>query len=1059
MHRPPGPATSDTQSTSCRPRAGLIRRWIFASAAVVALGLLGEMSIMAIMSSLEGVISPQMQTLMDALLVGLVIVPTAGAIVIVQYRRGLDECDPRTGDGLASWMHGVIAALTVMTVITLCTWLAHSVSNRTERETLDEELLLVARLAAVQIDPVAHAALTDPAQQNGEAYRVVVAPLRQMLAAAPAVRYIYTVRDSPEGPRFVIDAADPVDTDGDGVIDQSDLGEIYTEADDTMKQALADGEAAVTPAPYSDQWGTFISAYAPVYHADGTLECIVGVDTTAEKYLSRVARMHWAALLALLVGAVASVGVGLVVWPMQWRRRAAEQALVAATADSRRLATAIDAHADAVFLTNSEGVIERINPAFESMSGYSSAEAVGQLPSLLKSGRMPPEAYTELWTTIKSGAPWHGRLCNRRKGPPSGAGPLDPAGNLEQPGAGLFYWVYATVTPILHADGSIEGFVAVHHDVTAEVHAEEQEHLRQEGIEVRLKVAKALAGIGTFSDRLNVALDAILAMRGLDEHKKGGIYLLNERDRCLDLFIERKLRGDLPLDEETEALPERGLYEQAARSGEVIVRDDCEVNHVDENGHLALKRFGQYVVPLMDRGSHGPAECVGMVSLFAQPHPVATVARLSALKEIGELLATAVLKERVTRLMELARTRAESASKVKSEFLANMSHEIRTPLTAILGYADLLRDEGDLAMEPALRLQTIDTIRAAGQHLLTVINDILDLSKIEADQMMVERIETPLIEILREVESLMRPRAIAKGVELRAVMKSPLPDRFLSDPTRLRQILLNLVGNAVKFTMVGGVTMNVQTCHAEEQERLIVDVEDTGPGMTEDQTANLFRAFSQADTTVTRLHGGTGLGLTISRRLAAMMGGDVKLMRTEPGKGSCFRLVLPLEPAPGAVMVATLEAVGESLATAPVAPMVRLTGRVLLAEDGADNQRLIAFHLKKAGADVTIADNGLMALWMIDAAVAQGAPYDLLLTDMQMPEMDGYTLARTLRRRGSTLAIIALTAHAMAEDRQRCLDAGCDEYASKPIDKGELLATCAAWMGRASTRAVGANAA
>jgi len=908
--------------------------------------------------------------------------------------------------------------------------------------------MILARLAAAQIDPSAHAALTDPAEQNGEAYRVVVAPLREMLAAAPTVRYIYTVRHSPQGPRFVVDAADPVDADGDGVIDQSALGELYIEADPTMKRALATGEAAVTPEPYVDRWGAFVSAYAPVFRADGTLECIVGVDMTAENYLNRVAQMNRAALLALLVGAMASMGVGVVVWPLQRRRRAAEDALVTATADARRLATAIDAHADAVFLTDVSGVITRVNPAFESMSGYGSAEAIGKLPSLLKSGKMPTDAYAALWATILAGKPWHGRLCNRRKSPAHDAGRLCRSGQAdggERQETDPFYWVFASITPIRRADGSIEGFVAVHQDVTAEVHAEDQKHLWQEGIEVRLRVAKALAGTGAFSDRLNAALDAVLEMRGLAAQKKGGIYLLDERDTRPRLLTHRRLFGDECRGEETAVLLERGLYEQAALSGEVIVCDECE-----ETCPPGATPFGKYIVPLMDRGRNDAPGCVGMVCLFSEPHPVAAAARLSALREIGELLATAVLKERAARLMERARLTAEAASKVKSEFLANMSHEIRTPLTAILGYTDLLSEEGSLAMAPDLRRQTIDTIRAAGQHLLTVINDILDLSKIEADRMTLERIETPLVKILIEVQSLLRPRATSKGIALSAVLASPIPDRVMSDPTRLRQILLNLLGNAVNFTSCGGVTITAQLSATQGQKRLIIDVEDTGPGMTRDQALGLFQAFSQGDAAVTRLHGGTGLGLTISRRLASMMGGDVKLVRTEPGQGSCFRLVLPVEPAPGAVMVATLEVVGASVATSPDAPAVRLVGRILLAEDGEDNQRLIAFHLTRAGAEVAIAQNGKIALRMIDAAAAQGSPYDLLLTDMQMPEMDGYTLARTLRQRSSTLAIVALTAHAMAEDRHRCLDAGCDDYASKPIDKAKLLTTCAAWMGRTS---------
>jgi PAS domain S-box-containing protein len=397
-----------------------------------------------------------------------------------------------------------------------------------------------------------------------------------------------------------------------------------------------------------------------------------------------------------------------------------------------------------------------------------------------------------------------------------------------------------------------------------------------------------------------------------------------------------------------------------------------------------------------------------------------------------------------------ARATAEAATRAKSEFLANMSHEIRTPLTAILGYSDLLREEGDILRAPERRLQAIDTICGAGNYLLTVINDVLDLSKIEAGKMTVELVDTPLVKILLEVADLVRPRAAGKGVALCARLDSPVHERLMSDPTRLRQILMNLVGNAAKFTESGSVTLAAREEARADEMRLVIDIEDTGPGLTPELASRLFVAFSQADASVTRKHGGTGLGLTICRRLAELMGGTVTLVRTAPGQGACFRVDLPLVPAPGAARIASLELPAPSAQPRAALPAARLRGRVLVAEDGRDNQRLIALHLSRAGAEVQVADNGRIALEQLDAAQAAGQPFDLLLTDMQMPEIDGYTLARTLRERGSTISIVALTAHAMAEDRQRCLDAGCDDYATKPIDRNELLEACARWIGRRS---------
>ena len=395
--------------------------------------------------------------------------------------------------------------------------------------------------------------------------------------------------------------------------------------------------------------------------------------------------------------------------------------------------------------------------------------------------------------------------------------------------------------------------------------------------------------------------------------------------------------------------------------------------------------------------------------------------------------------------LQVARNQADAANRAKSEFLANMSHEIRTPLTAILGFADMLREEGNLDVAPDQRLQTIDTITNAGQHLLTIINDVLDLSKIEAGKASTELIETPLIDVLCEVERLLRPKTADKGVTLIAKLSTPVPDRILSDPTRLRQILMNLVGNAVKFTERGTIAINASVTASASTTSLVIDIEDTGPGITAEQSQTLFDAFSQADNTVTRKHGGTGLGLTISRRLANLMGGDVTLQRTEMGKGSCFRLVLPLIPATTSFLVDRMETQAVSPVSSPTSK-IQVHGRILFAEDGLDNQRLISFLLKKAGATIDIADNGQVALELLSKGNESNITYDLLLTDMQMPVMDGYMLASTLRSRGIKMPIIALTAHALSDDRQKCLDAGCDEYLSKPIDKNTLLAVCAKWI-------------
>jgi PAS domain S-box-containing protein len=408
--------------------------------------------------------------------------------------------------------------------------------------------------------------------------------------------------------------------------------------------------------------------------------------------------------------------------------------------------------------------------------------------------------------------------------------------------------------------------------------------------------------------------------------------------------------------------------------------------------------------------------------------------------------------------LKVARKQAEIANRAKSEFLANMSHEIRTPLTAILGFTEVLRDEekrialgGSESENPLQRIdraQTIDTISNAGKHLLAIINDILDLSKIEADMAICESVDTLLIELLREVEGLVEPTAQGKGIQLTKICRTNLPDRIFCDPSRLRQIIWNLLGNAIKFTEQGIISLSLSMTFSNTKSLLEIDVEDTGRGIDAEKVERLFQPFVQADNTVTRTHGGTGLGLYISKRLANLMGGDVTLIRSQIGKGSCFRLAVPVGLPEGVCWVDQIDSPKTIESTSVTQDLTQLACRILLAEDGVDNQKLIAFHLRKAGAIVEVAENGRIALEMIDNSIATGQPFDLLLTDIQMPEMDGYQLTQTLRARGVRMPIVALTAYALAEDRQKCMQAGCDDYESKPIKKESLLSVCKKWLER-----------
>ncbi len=408
-----------------------------------------------------------------------------------------------------------------------------------------------------------------------------------------------------------------------------------------------------------------------------------------------------------------------------------------------------------------------------------------------------------------------------------------------------------------------------------------------------------------------------------------------------------------------------------------------------------------------------------------------------------------------------AKTQAEAANRAKSAFVANMSHELRTPMTAILGYADLLTRP---TITDAERDRCIQTVCRNGRHLLSIINDILDVSKIEAGKMVLERITCSPSQIVSDVASLMAGRAADKNLHFNVHYTGAIPQSIESDPTRLRQILTNLVGNAIKFTETGGVKLLVTLVKPEArpgsltsapQASVRFDVVDTGVGLTAAQIDQLFRPFVQADSSTTRKFGGTGLGLTISKRLARMLGGDLTV-HSIPGVGSTFSLTVETGELTDVVMVEK-----SALAAQPVAAsapahgaieIARLSGRVLLAEDGEDNRVLIGYYLRELGLEVVAVENGSLARDAALQASREVRPFDLVLMDMQMPEMDGYEATRQLRAAHYNHPIVALTAHAMGGDREKCLAAGCNDFAVKPIEWEKLLAVLRQYLREVTQR-------
>lgn len=379
-----------------------------------------------------------------------------------------------------------------------------------------------------------------------------------------------------------------------------------------------------------------------------------------------------------------------------------------------------------------------------------------------------------------------------------------------------------------------------------------------------------------------------------------------------------------------------------------------------------------------------------------------------------------------------AKERAEAASQAKSSFLANMSHEIRTPLNAILGFADLLRLGGDRNNESE-RQDFLETIHRSGEHLLTLVNDILDLTKIEAGQMDYEQLKFSPHQVIAEVMSVMRARAQGKGLALEYHWYGSIPEVITSDPARFRQLLLNLIGNAIKFTERGGVQA-VARLDAERCE-LTVDVIDTGIGIPANVCEAIFKPFTQADSSVTRRFGGTGLGLSISRHLATALGGHISV-QSEVGKGSTFSFTIATGPLTEVRLLDhPVSDIVMPVRPQPTPPRSRLDGlSIMVVDDGETNRKLIRLVLDRAGATTSMAENGLEAV-----ELGRTQHFDMILMDMQMPLMDGYTAAGRLRELGCHCPIVALTAHAMRGDAERCIAAGCSDYLTKPINPEKLI--------------------
>jgi len=644
----------------------------------------------------------------------------------------------------------------------------------------------------------------------------------------------------------------------------------------------------------------------------------------------------------------------------------------------RRFQKAIDEGGYAIYITDAEGKIEYVNPAFTKITGYIESEVLGVNPRILKSDQMDDEYYHRLWNTIRNGKIWDEEIINQKKD-------------------GTRYHAHQTIAPITDDQGTIEGFVAIQIDITKIKHIEAT--LREN--EALLRKAQEMAHLGSWkwdiqTDNLHISreIKRIYDIRDLEEAitlKQLTEEMVYAEDQPLVSKKVKKFRSNLSkLDNMT--------FRIQRQNGEIrwITATSPEVQNVDENGD--------------------PAVMVG------------TVQDITEIKIIEEELQEAKIK-------------AEAASRAKSEFLANMSHEIRTPMNAVIGFSTLLSS----LITDSKQKSYLDSINTAGKALLTLINDILDLSKIEAGKMELQYGPMSLERIFDEMKKIFSIKAAEKNLDFQFELDPDIPRSLILDETRIRQVLLNVIGNATKFTDSGYIRLSASLIHENKEDRSVdieLAVKDTGVGIPENQKELIFDSFQQQDGQSTRKYGGTGLGLAISKRFVEKMNGSIAV-ESEVNQGSIFKIVLN--------KVKISDRITDTVPSKPKQDLTKINfepADILVVDDTEMNRKLLVETLTRRGLNILEASNGLEAIKLLEKESPK-----LILMDLVMPEMNGYEATEKLKAdpKMAHIPIIALTASVSVEAKAKIRKTGFDADLTKPIDLFLLIEILTRYLTRIDT--------
>lgn len=596
---------------------------------------------------------------------------------------------------------------------------------------------------------------------------------------------------------------------------------------------------------------------------------------------------------------------------------------------------------------------------------------------------------------------------------------------IEMKNTGKRTWSILSAAPIFDNQGKVIYAVSIFRDFTA--HKENENSLKNRESAFRL-----IAETGII---LNSSLDYLVTLQRLCElivplladwclidiiadpnNPKTITWHWSPEKRGWAAHYQKNFRPDWRSSQSASRVISTGKSELI----ETITNEMLEASIQNSEQLIEIKKIGMnsvLIVPIVANDT-----VLGAISLIvSESKRKFSPFDLTLTEDIGRRVGVAIDQALIYEKERRAREQAEKANNSKSTFLANMSHEIRTPLNALIGFNELLRSE---SLNKCERDEYHNIIQRNGELLLHLIDDILDLSKVEAGHLALETVKISLVDLLNEIKSFKTAKATAKNLKFIMDVDPNVPNDFVTDPLRLKQILNNIIGNAIKFTMKGHVKVTV---HIEEpRNRLVFQVTDTGIGILPNDREKLFRPFSQADASVTRKYGGTGLGLILSKRLAQRLGGDLFLKDTPSTDGTTF-----------VIEIASNLTVNSMIETVPILPEKSIDGtQILVVDDSVDNQVMMEHILRSRGAIVDTAENGKTGL---NKALVNS--YDIVLMDVQMPVLDGHSATRILREKGYTRPIIGLTAHAMPDDRRRCLEAGCTDYLAKPIRTEVLLQT------------------